>query len=167
MNTKELLKLAEQSFDSYFCKQPLMEDLLITVYSLKIGLRNVFWMTNMQFVFVCSWLQLTFSLLSKRGQFDSKKIIKLIKFYAGLRRESVLTTTFFFRYIMSNFDRNRLRSRIKHTDICDSIIIIQHKMNLCLRRKKFILAAQRGWSETLRFGKTRNFEMNSLRTVDG
>ena len=121
MNTKELLKLAEQSFDSYFCKQPLMEDFLITVYSLKIRPQNVFWMTNMQFVFVCSWLQLTFSLLSKREQFESKKIIKLVKFYAGLRRESVLTTTFFFRHIMSNFDRNRLRSR---KNIQTSVIVV-------------------------------------------
>ena len=56
IDTKELLKLAGQSFDPYF----------------------------------------TFILLRKRGQFQSKKIVRLVKFYAELRRESIVRHNYSF-----------------------------------------------------------------------
>ena len=68
---------------------------------------------------------------------------------------------------MFNFDRNKLRSRIIHTDIFDSVIGSPHKVKLRLLRNKIISAEGRGLSETLRLAKTRNFEMNSLGRDDG
>ena len=68
---------------------------------------------------------------------------------------------------MFNFDGNKLRSRIIHTDIFDSVIISPHKVKLRLLRNKIISAEGRGLSETLRLAKTRNFKMNSLGRDDG